>query len=197
MPSNRTIRTFCITGADGAGKTALVEAFLRLADAKRASPEGSTSRLDAEPEEKKRNFTLTIHPETFEEGGRTFNALDTPGFASFLAEVDWALRVSDGALLLVSAADGAHNHTERHFDVIAEAKVPALGIIGRLDHERAEFSRVVADIESSLKVKAIPLHLPIGEGTGLKGIVDVLAQKAHVYDKAFGKWAEQDLPADM
>jgi elongation factor G len=62
MPTNRTIRTFCLTGADGAGKTALVEAFLRLADAKRANPDGSTSRLDAEPEEKKRNFTLSLHP---------------------------------------------------------------------------------------------------------------------------------------
>ena len=88
MPSNRTIRTFCLTGADGSGKTALVEAFLRLADAKRANPEGSTSRLDAEPEEKKRNFTLSIHPETFEEGGRTFNALDTPGFAAKMAEIE-------------------------------------------------------------------------------------------------------------
>jgi elongation factor G len=197
MPSNRTIRTFCITGADGAGKTALVEAFLRAADAKRASPEGSTSRLDAEPEEKKRNFTLSIHPETFEDAGRTFNVLDTPGFASFLTEVDWALRVSDGALLLVSAADGAHNHTERHFDLLAESGRPAILVIGRLDHEQADFAKTVADVEGSLKVKPIPLQLPIGSGAELKGLVDVLAQKAHVYDKSFGKWVEQDVPADM
>jgi elongation factor G len=66
MPSSRTIRTFCITGADGSGKTALVEAFLHLADPKHAAPDGSTARLDAEPEEKKRNFTLSLHPESFE-----------------------------------------------------------------------------------------------------------------------------------
>src|SRR5512143_2455388 len=148
MPSNRTIRTFCLTGADGAGKTALVEAFLRVADAKKANPEGSTSRLDAEPEEKKRNFTLSIHPETFEEGGRTFNALDTPGFASFLTEVDWALRVTDGALLIISAAEGAHNRCERHFDVLAESRRPALGVVGRLDHEQADVPKVLADVES-------------------------------------------------
>ena len=51
MANPRVIRTFSIVGADGAGKTALVEALLRVADAKRASPEGSNSRLDAEPEE--------------------------------------------------------------------------------------------------------------------------------------------------
>jgi elongation factor G len=197
MSSDRIIRTFSITGADGAGKTALVEALLRVADAKRASPEGSTARLDAEPEEKKRNFTLSIHPETFDEGGRTFNVLDTPGFASFLAEVDWAMRVTDGALLVVSAADGAHNHAERHFDVLADSKLPALAVIGRLDHERADFARTLADVESSLKVKPIPLYLPIGESGALKGVVDVLAQKAHVYDKAFARWSEQDVPADL
>jgi len=193
----RTIRTFSITGADGAGKTALVEAFLRLVDAKRASPEGSTSRLDAEPEEKKRNFTLSIHPESFEDVDRTFHALDTPGFASFLAEVDWALRVTDGALLAISAADGAHNHAERHFDVLAESGLPAIAVVGRIDHERADFPKVLADIESSLKVKPLPLQLPIGQGAGVKGLVDVLAQKAHVYDKAFAKWTEQDVPAGM
>ena len=197
MPSNRTIRTFCLTGADGSGKTALVEAFLRLADAKKANPEGSTSRLDAEPEEKKRNFTLSIHPETFEEGGRTFNALDTPGFAAFLAEVEWALRVTDGALLVVSAADGAHNRAERHYDLLAESRLPALAVVGRIDHDQADFAKTLADVESSLKVKPIPLQLPIASGPGLKGLVDVLAQKAHVYEKAFGKWSEQEVPADL
>ncbi len=197
MPSNRTIRTFCITGADGSGKTALVEAFLHLADPKHAAPDGSTARLDAEPEEKKRNFTLSLHPESFEEGGRTFNVLDTPGFASFLTEVDWALRVSDGALLLLSAAEGAHNHAERHLDVLSDSRVPALGVIGRMDHERADFAKTLGDVESSLKVKAIPLQLPIGQGAGLKGLVDVLAMKAHVYDKGFARWTEQEIPAGL
>ena len=123
--ANRVIRTFSMLGADGAGKTALVEALLRAADPKRASPEGSSSRLDAEPEEKKRNFTLSLHPETFEESGRLFNVLDCPGFSAFLAEVEWALQVTDGALLAVSAVDGVHNRAERTFDVLAEAGVPA------------------------------------------------------------------------
>jgi elongation factor G len=197
MPSNRTIRTFCITGADGSGKTALVEAFLHLADPKHAAPDGSTARLDAEPEEKKRNFTLSIHPESLEESGRTFNVLDTPGFASFMAEIDWALRVSDGALLVISAAEGAHNHAERHFDVLAESKLPAIAVIGRLDHERADFAKVLADVESSLKVKPIPLQLPIGEGASLKGLVDVLAMKAHVYEKAFARWTEGEVPVEL
>ncbi|HET8723466.1 MAG TPA: elongation factor G [Anaeromyxobacteraceae bacterium] len=193
----RIARTFSILGADGAGKTALVEAFLRAADAKRASPEGSTSRLDADPEEKKRNFTLTIHPETFEEGGRTFSVLDTPGFAAFINEAEWALQVSDGAVLVISGVDGAHNRAERLYDVLAESGRPALAVVGRLDHDQADFRRTLADVEASLKVKPVPVQIPIGPGGQLKGLVDLLSMKAHVYDRTFGKFVEGEIPAEV
>jgi len=195
--AQRTVRTFSILGADGAGKTALVEALLRAADAKRANPEGSTSRLDADPEEKKRNFTLSLHPETFEEGGRTFHVLDTPGFAAFINEAEWALQVTDGAVLVVSAVDGAHNRAERIYDALAESRLPALGVVGRMDHEQADFRRTLADIEGSLKVKPVPIQLPIGQGTTLRGLVNLLSMKAHVYDKTFGKMAEAEIPAEL
>src|SRR5512142_1691367 len=133
MANEKVIRTFSMLGADGAGKTALVEALLRVADAKKASPEGSTARLDAEPEEKKRNFTLSLHPESFEEGGRAFHVLDCPGFAAFLTEVEGALQVTDGAFLAVSAAAGCHNRTERTYDALADSGRPAVCVITRLD----------------------------------------------------------------
>ncbi len=197
--ANRLIRTFSILGADGAGKTALVEALLRVADAKRASPEGSTSRLDAEPEEKKRNFTLSLHPESFEEGGRSFHVLDCPGFSAFLTEVEWALRVTDGAFLAVSAADGAHNRAERTFDVLADSGRPAVCVITRIDHEQADFAKALTDVEASLKVKPVAMQLPIGTGPGCKGLVDLVTLKAHVHDgKAFAKGSESgDIPAEL
>src|SRR5512139_659594 len=197
MPLPRVPRTFSILGADGAGKTALVEALLRVADAKRASPEGSTSRLDAEPEEKKRNFTLSLHPESFEEGGRSFHLLDCPGFAAFLTEVEWALQVTDGAFLAVSGADGAHNRAERPYDVLAESGRPAVAVVTRLDHEQADFARAIADLESSLKVKPVQIQLPIAAPGKLAGLVDLLSMKAHLPDaKAFGRWSEGEIPAD-
>jgi elongation factor G len=198
MANPRVIRTFSILGADGAGKTALVEALLRVADAKRASPEGSTSRLDAEPEEKKRNFTLSLHPESFEEGGRAFHVLDCPGFAAFLTEVEWALQVTDGAFLAVSAADGAHNRSERTFDVLADSGRPAVCVVTRLDQEQGDFARTVADVEASLKVKPIALQLPLGPPGAPKGLVDLVTMKAHVQDaKAFARWSEAEIPAEL
>jgi elongation factor G len=198
MAPSRVIRTLSMLGADGAGKTALVEALLRVADAKRAAPDGSTARLDAEPEEKKRNFTLCLHPESFEEGGRSFHVLDCPGFAAFLTEVEWALQVTDGAFLAVSAADGAHNKAERTYDVLAESGRPGLVVITRLDHEQADFAKALGDVETSLKVKPIPLQLPIGAGPKLRGIVDLLAMKARLWDgKGFARLAEADVPAEL
>ena len=197
MANSRVIRTFSMLGADGAGKTALVEALLRVADAKRANPEGSTSRLDAEPEEKKRNFTLSLHPQSFEEGGRSFHVIDCPGFASFLTEDEWALQVTDGAFLAISVADGAHNRAERTYDVLAESLRPAVAVMTRLDHEQGDFSKALADVEASLKVKAIPLQMPIGIGPGLKGLVDLISQKAHLWDgKTFAKWTEAEVPEE-
>src|SRR5512138_322483 len=179
MPPTRVIRTFSILGADGAGKTALAEALLRVADAKKASPEGSTSRLDAEPEEKKRNFTLSLHPQSFEEGGRSFHVLDCPGFAAFLTEVEWALQVTDGAFLAVSAIDGVHNKAERAYDVLAESGRPGIAVVTRIDSEDADFAKALADVEASLKVKPVPLQLPIHPGPRCRGIVDLLTMRAH------------------
>ncbi|MGC3996068.1 MAG: elongation factor G [Anaeromyxobacter sp.] len=196
MANPRVIRSFSILGADGAGKTALVESLLRVADAKRAAPDGSTARLDAEPEEKKRNFTLSLHPESFEEGGRSFHVLDCPGFAAFLTEVEWALQVTDGAVLAVSIADGAHNRAERTYDVLADSGRPGLAVFTRLDHEQGDFARTLADVEASLKVKPVPVQLPIGVGPGLKGLVDLITMKAHLWDgKTFARWSVEEIPA--
>jgi elongation factor G len=198
MATPRVIRTFSILGADGAGKTALVEALLRVADAKHASPEGSTSRLDAEPEEKKRNFTLSLHPESFEEGGRSFHVLDCPGFAAFLTEVEWALQVTDGAFLAVSAADGAHHRAERAYDVVSDSRRPAICVVTRVDHEQGDFAKALADIEASLKVKVVPVQLPLGGPGKCTGLVDLVQMKAHVYEaKSFAKWTEGPVPAEV
>jgi elongation factor G len=198
MATPRVTRTFSMLGADGAGKTALVEALLRLADPRHASPDGSSARLDAEPEEKKRNFTLSLHPESFEEGGRSFHVLDCPGFAAFLTEVEWALQVTDGAVMAVSAADGCHNRAERTYDVLADSGVPALGLIARVDHDQADFQKALADIEASLKVKPVALQVPIGSGPGCRGLVDLASMKAHLVDpKAFGRYTEAEVPAEL
>ncbi|MEW5848989.1 MAG: elongation factor G [Myxococcota bacterium] len=195
MPSQRVIRTVALVGADGAGKTALTAALLRLADAAH-HPDGSTRHLDNEPEEQKRNFSLNIHPTTLLHDERQLHVLDCPGFPNFMAEVAWALRVCDGALLAMGAAQGARLHAEHFYDVLVESGRPVLGVVSRLDHERAAFESVVEDIGTALKVRPVPLHLPVGHGPMLRGLVDLLTMKAHLTE-GFGTWRVAEIPPSL
>jgi elongation factor G len=112
--------------------------------------------------------------------------------------VEWALQVTDGAVLAVSAADGAHNRTERTYDVLADSGRPALCVVTRLDHEQGDFAKTLADVEASLKVKPVPLQLPVGPAGKPKGLVDLVTMKAHLHDgKAFARSTEADVPADL
>src|SRR5438445_11327228 len=106
MIDPKTIRNVAIIAHDGAGKTALTEALLRHDAPARASKDGSTSHLDVDPEETKRNFTVATHITYAEHEGVHLNLLDTAGFSDFLTDADRAIAVSDGGLLMVSAVSG-------------------------------------------------------------------------------------------
>src|SRR3954453_1674224 len=92
MLEPKTIRNVAIIAHDGAGKTALTEALLRHEAPARASKDGSTSHLDVDPEETKRNFTVATHITFAEHDGTLLNLLDAPGFSDFLPDADrpWA-----------------------------------------------------------------------------------------------------------
>src|SRR2546425_10757893 len=111
MLDPKQIRNVAIIAHDGAGKTALTEALLRHDAPARAGKDGSTSHLDAEPEEAKRNFTVATHVTYAEHDGVMLNLLDTAGFSDFLTDTDRSLAVVEGGLLLVSAVRGGETQT--------------------------------------------------------------------------------------
>src|SRR5437764_366342 len=120
MLDPKTIRNVAIIAHDGAGKTALTEALLRHYSPARASKDGSTSHLDVDPEESKRNFTVATHITYAEHEGTLLNLLDAPGFSDFLTDADRSMAVCEGGLLLVSAVSGVKHQTEAHWDMAAE-----------------------------------------------------------------------------
>src|SRR5438270_12414171 len=103
MLDPRTIRNVAVIAHDGAGKTALTEALLRHDAPSRASKDGSTSHLDVDPEETKRNLTVATHITFAEHDGVMMNLLGAPGFSDFLACADRWMGAGDGGPLLVSA----------------------------------------------------------------------------------------------
>src|SRR2546430_6147430 len=111
MLDPKQIRNVAIIAHDGAGKTALTEALLRHDAPARASKDGSTSHLDAEPEEAKRNFTVATHVTYAEHDGVMLNLLDTAGFSDFLTHTGRSPALLQGGLLLVPAAGGGEHQT--------------------------------------------------------------------------------------
>src|SRR5438105_14849263 len=201
MLDPKTIRNAAIIAHDGAGKTALTEALLRHDAPARASKDGSTSHLDADPEEAKRNFTVTTHITFAEHEGTMLNLLDAPGFSDFLSDADRSMAVCEGGLLLVSAVSGVKHQTEAHWDMAAERSLPLLACVNKLDKDRASFLRAVDDIEKTLKAKPVALQLPVGLAEGFSGVIDLITMQAHAYarktDGKFGGYIEEDIPEQL
>src|SRR2546430_6860022 len=189
MLDPKTIRNVAIIAHDGAGKTCLTEALLRHDAPARASKDGSTSHLDVDPEESKRNFTVATHITYAEHEGTLLNLLDAPGFSDFLTDADRSMAVCEGGLLLVSAVSGVKHQTEAHWDMAAERSLPLLACVNKLDKERASYLRALDDIEKTLNAKPVALQLPVGLAESFTGVVELITMRAHAYTrKADGRF---------
>src|SRR3984893_18106569 len=176
MLDPKTIRNVAVIAHDGAGKTALTEALLRHDAPARASKDGSTSHLDVDPEEVRRNFTVATHITFAEHEGTLLNLLDAPGFSDFLTDADRSMAVCEGGLLLVSAVSGVKHQTEAHWEMAADRALPLLACVNKLDKDRASFLRAL-------------------------DIIDLITMRAHVYtrksDGRFGGFVLEDVPEQL
>ncbi|MDR1051517.1 MAG: elongation factor G [Deltaproteobacteria bacterium] len=192
-------RTIALIAHGGAGKTSLAEAFLFLTkvSTRLGSVAESTSVLDYEPEEIKRKNSLgsSFHYFPWKKHQVTF--VDTPGGENFLNDTRTVLYGVDSAVVLVDAVDMVKVSTEKGWAFADSLKLPRLVVINKMDRERADFYKTLENItESFTSPKAVPVALPIGAEDKFSGLVDLLRQKAHVYDQT-GKATEGPVPAGM
>ncbi|QGG96191.1 elongation factor G [Actinomarinicola tropica] len=197
MATTERIRNVALVGHSGAGTTSLTEAALLAAGAigRLGRVEDGTTVADTDPEEKAHGLSLALSVVPVEWKGHLLNLVDTPGDPDLEGEVRAALRVADLAVLVVSGVDGVQVGTESAWRLCAEADVPVLVFVNKLDRERASFDRTLDQLKERFGEGIEPLELPIGAEAGFSGVADVLTEKAYLYDQ--GKGSEAEVPADL
>ncbi len=196
-PETAKIRNVALVAHGGAGKTTLTEALLFCAGAttRLGRVEDGTTTTDFDEDEIRRKISISAAMAWCEWKGRKVNLVDTPGFAAFLTDAKNALRVVDGAVVVVGAPDGVKVQTEKVWSIAAAQDLPRVIYLSKMDRERADFARALEDVQKNLSPKAVPVQVPIGQEAGFTGVVDLVRMRAFTFaTDGSGKATEGSVP---
>ena len=190
-----TIRNLTLVSHCGAGKTSIAEAMLFAAGAinRLGKVDDGTTTSDYDPDEVKRKISLnlTILPCLWKEA--KINLIDTPGYSDFVGEVKAAIRVSEGAIIVICAASGVEVGSEQVWTYTEQDNLPRLIFVNKMDRENADFYRTVDELRSRFGSRCIPLQLPVGAQSDFQGIVDLLTMKSYIGSSA----KEAEIPSAL
>ena len=188
------IRNVALVSHGGAGKTMLAEAFLHFSGAstRLGKVEDGTTISDFEDEEIRREISLSTTVIPVEYNDHKVNLLDTPGYTDFVGEVISALRVVDGALILVDSVAGAEVGTEIAWNYCDEFNLPRFVVINKMNRDNANFSKALASVQQMSATRFLPVQLPWGEKGDFQGVIDLLSMQAFAGNGA----QAEDIPAE-
>ena len=189
------LRNIALLSHGGAGKTSLVEAMLLNTGAinRLGNVDEGTTVSDYDEEEIRRHISLSTSVAPCEWDGHKINVLDTPGYLDFVGEVKGAVRVADGALILLDAAAGVEVGTGLVWSYANEQNLPRLVFINKMDRENASFQRCLDALKEKFEADFIPIQLPIGSQADFEGVVDLISTKAYLGSQA----EEGESPASL
>ena len=184
-----------------AGKTTTTERILKLTGMihKIGEVHDGESTTDFMEQEAERGITIQSAAVTCEWKKHRFNVIDTPGHVDFTVEVYRSLKVLDGGIGVFCGSGGVEPQSETNWRYANESKVARLIFVNKLDRLGANFFRVKDQVQKVLGANPLVMTLPIGEEDNFVGVVDVLSQKAYVWDDSGQpeNYEVQDIPADM
>ena len=198
-PDKDPNRIVTLIAHGGAGKTTLAESILHAAGAtdRPGQVDAGTSILDHEPEEITRKITISAALAGFAWNGHHIDIIDTPGYGNFIEETKGCLRISDGAVVLVSAISGVKTETERLWKFTCEYEVPRIAFVNKMDRDRANFFRAIGDMEKAFVREGLAVQIPVGAEAGFKGHVDLVTMKAWTVPANGGRETEGEIPPEL
>ncbi len=195
--ATKDIRNIALLGHGGNGKTSLAESILFLTGAtdRLGSSAAGNSVSDYDPEEIRRQISISASTMYTDYQKTKINVIDTPGYFDFAGEVAQALRVADIGIICVSAKDGLNVGAEKAWKALSDANLPRAIYISKVDEEHADFYKAFDQLREKFGPSLSPMSAPIMEGTKVTGLVDILARKAYKYEGK--KRTEIPMPGSM
>ncbi|MBW1777698.1 MAG: GTP-binding protein, partial [Deltaproteobacteria bacterium] len=153
------LKNIALVGHGGSGKTTLAETMLFTAGvlSRLGRVEDGNTAMDFEPEELKRQSSISSAFHQYTWAKRVVNIVDTPGDQNFFADTRNCIQTTDGALFVIDAVDGIKVQTELAWDLAAEFHLPCTIFINKLDRERADFNRVYESVTEAFSPKPVLL----------------------------------------
>ena len=184
-----------------AGKTTTTERILKLTGKihKIGEVHDGETTTDFMDQERERGITIQSAATTCFWKDYRFNIIDTPGHVDFTIEVYRSLKVLDGGIGVFCGSGGVEPQSETNWRYANDSKVARVIYINKLDRIGADFYRVVKQVEAVLGAVPVVMTLPIGTEDEFSGVVDLLTQKAWVWDNSGDpmNYVIEDIPADM
>jgi elongation factor G len=179
----KDIRNVLLVGHGGAGKTTLLEAMLFASGGitRMGTVEDGNTVSDHDPDEQRRQISVSLAMAPVEWKGTKLNVLDAPGTADFVGDVRSAIRAADAVIIVVSAVDGVEVQTEYAWELAVQEGLPRAIFVNKLDRERADFQSTLDQLVSSFGNQVAPFELPIGAEHEFAGIADLMHEKADLY----------------
>ncbi len=192
------LRNIGIAAHIDAGKTTTTERILFFTGVNRKLGEvhDGQATMDFMKQEQERGITIASAAISAKWNDHNINIIDTPGHVDFTIEVERSLRVIDGMVALFCAVSGVEPQSETVWNQADRYKVPRIAFINKMDRTGADFAQAVGSMDEYLDANATPFQLPIGAEDDFKGIIDLIEEKAHIFDED-GSRQIVEIPADM
>lgn len=183
-----------------AGKTTTTERILFYTGKTHriGSVDDGTTVTDWMVQERERGITIVSAAVSAEWKGYQINIIDTPGHIDFTAEVQRSLRVLDGGIVIFDAVQGVEPQSETVWRQADRYNVPRICFVNKMDRLGASYDRTVDMVRQRLGANPIAVQIPLGVEASYKGVVDLITQRAILWEDDLGKEPRQaDIPADL